>query len=65
MKAVAWLVVGSEHMRAVYLDHERALQQCAQGHGIIRPLVYEDQVEGLVSTAYAAGLDKRLLTGAH
>lgn len=56
MTPVAWLVLGEPHLRAVFLDQERAVSQAAGHHGIVKNLVLEEGVLELVRAAYARGL---------
>lgn len=55
MKPVAWLVLGEPHVRALCLDHGRAVMQAAACHGIVKALVLEEQVAELVRAAFEEG----------
>ena len=66
MRPVAWLVIGEPHVRAVFIDETKALDQAAKCRGIVKALVLEDGVLELVMAAHSQGIEQgKLLCKSH
>lgn len=55
---VAWLVIGEPRHRSLHFDHERAMMQAVAYHGIVKPLVLEEEVIELVRAAFNKGAER-------
>ena len=53
---VAWIVIGMNGHRSVYIDQGAAYQRAVDYHGQVKPLYVGENIESAVRAAYDEGM---------
>jgi hypothetical protein len=52
------MVVGEKDHRSLHLDLDRALRAAVSCHGVVKGMVFEEDVKQLVADAFHAGAER-------